>query len=79
MRHRYVEQFHGHAVPVENLLVVEIRPMELELLQESVFPAWVGKVERFLRSHRHKNLYHGEDAMREDTLVHVTLDLEHRL
>ena len=75
MGHRDGEQIGCHLLPVAHYGIVEVFPMEVELLLESVFRAWVGKVEGFFGRHRHIDLHHREDAVLEDALVYVSLDL----
>ena len=77
--HRNVQQFCGHAPPVMDFLIVKVSPMELELLQELVFTTGIGKIQRLFRRHSHEYLNHREDTLTEDTLVHITLQLEHSL
>ena len=76
MSHRDGEQIGGNQFPVAHYLVVEVFPMEIVLLLESVFCTRVGKIESLLRRHSHINLHHREDAALEHSLVYISLYLE---
>ena len=77
--HGNVQQLSGYASPVMDLHIIEVSPMKLELIQETVFTAWIGKVQSLLRCHRHEYLYHREDTLTKHAFVHITLQLEHSL
>ena len=75
MGHRDGEQIGSHLLPVAHYGVVEVFPMEVELLLEPPFRARIGKVEGFFWRHCHIDLHHREDAVLEDSFVNVSLDL----
>ena len=75
MSHRDRQQVGSDTLPVVYLLVVEVCPMEVERRGKILRCSRVGEVQSLLRCHSHEYLYQREDAMREDTLVGILLDL----
>ena len=54
--HRDGKEVRSYLFPVELLLVVEVRPVEIETRAEVLLRARIGKVQSLLRCHGHKNL-----------------------
>ena len=79
MCHRYIQEFGGYTVPVENLLIVKVCPMELKFFLETVFSTRISKVECFLWGHSNENLNHRENTTTENTFVHIAFQLKHGL
>ena len=74
MRHGDGQQIRCDPVPIVDRLVVGVSPVKVKVLVKFPFGAGIGKIQRFCRLHRHKNLNQGKNTG-EDSLVGVFFNL----
>ena len=75
VRHRYGQEQFGDSRPLVDGVVVEIRPMKIEIFVEPSVGSGVGEVESLLGCHSHKDLHQREDAAK-DAFAGIFFDLE---
>ena len=74
VRHRNRQQGRSNHLPVTNRIIIEIRPMKEKVRIELPVRARIGKIQRFLRIHCHKNLNQRKQP-REYALMRILLNL----
>ena len=69
------EQRLDHVIPCSDRFVVEVGPLEEELRTKNSIRPWIGKIQRFLRRHRYKNLNQSKDIVTKQALSRIAPDL----
>ena len=69
------EQRLDHVIPCRDRFIVEVGPLEEELRSKVNIRPWIGKIQRFLRCHRYKDLNQSKYIVTKHALRGVTHDL----
>ena len=77
MCHRDAEQLCDHLFPIIDRIIVEIRPMKMEVRLKTSIRSGICKIKGLFRIHRNKNLHQCQDAG-VNPLVRIFLNLMDR-